>query len=100
MGKALNLFVLGLVSLIAIFFTLALIRTPSLRILFLKPGMVVAPLIVNIIPSQWGSGENGENGRLLFVAVVNLSALAIWWLFFSVGFYIYFARRPRPKVNA
>jgi hypothetical protein len=33
---------------------LALIRVPSLGVLFFKPGLVVAPLVMNIMPSQLG----------------------------------------------
>jgi putative effector of murein hydrolase LrgA (UPF0299 family) len=89
-----------MVSLIALFFALFLIRMPSLGRLFFEPGMLVGPLVMHVIPPRWGVGNAGEDSRLLFVAVVNLSAIATWWVLFSAGFYILFARRRQPKANA
>jgi hypothetical protein len=77
---------LGMVSLIALFFDLFLIRVPSLGRLFFEPGMLVGPLVMHVIPPRWGAGNAGEESRLLFVAVVNLSALANGGCFFPRAF--------------
>jgi hypothetical protein len=88
-----------MLSLITLFFVLFLIRVPALGRFFFEPGMLVGPLVMHVIPQQWGAGNSGEDSRLLFVAVVNLSAIAIWWVLFSAGFYIFLARHRQSKAN-
>jgi hypothetical protein len=91
---------LGLVGVIAFLFLLSLLHVPAVGRLFFGPGMLIAPLILHVVPAKWGAGNFGEDGRLLYVSVVNLSALAVWWAFFSTCVYLWLRRRWLSKVDA
>jgi hypothetical protein len=80
---------LGLAGVFMFLFVLHLVHIPGLGQMLFKPGTLLAPLIMNVMPSEWGAGGFGEDGRLLYATVVNLSALAVWWTLFSIGIYFW-----------
>jgi hypothetical protein len=100
MRTALTSIALGLVGVAALLLGLVVIRAPVLARIFLYPGTLLAPSVLHVIPAHWGAGDFGEDGRLLYVAAVNLSALAAWWSLFSTGVCVWLRRRAPSKVNA
>jgi putative effector of murein hydrolase LrgA (UPF0299 family) len=91
---------LGLVGVITFWFLLFLIHVLALGRVLYEPGMLLAPLILHFLPAEWGAGNFGEDSRLLYVSVVNLSALTVWWALFSTGVYLWLRRRRQSKVDA
>jgi hypothetical protein len=98
MRTAVTSIVLGLVGVIAFLFILFLVHAPALGRFLFEPGTLLAPFILHLIPAEWGAGNFGEDSRLLYVSVVNLSALAVWWTLFSVGVYLWMRCRRQSKV--